>query len=182
VRSPDVVKFGRNYCPQNERAAGILAEVVAGVRVSGTGRNSLITRSLRDRGLVVLTATSARNGPTFGYLNATPGGACVMTPTIRNPWPERPRPCGQSGYVSRNLVAGAATPCGQSGHTHRADSGPACGRIGHTSKYPPGWWGWGSLFAAPRAIVRVGTQGRRQTLRHPARINAAAGSAANHHC
>jgi hypothetical protein len=80
VREVDVIKFGDRYCAQNPRAAAILDAVVAGLRPSRcrrSGRNSLITRKLREAGLVVLTASSVRSGPGFGRASA--------------PLPSRPR-------------------------------------------------------------------------------------------
>jgi hypothetical protein len=65
----DVVKFGSAYCAQNAWAAEVLGEVLASIGRNWrgrSGRNAVLTRKLREAGLVVLTATSVRAGPRFG--------------------------------------------------------------------------------------------------------------------
>ena len=76
MRSPDVIKFGNNYCPQNGPAAEALAEIRAAIKGNSRrppAKNAAITRALRERELVVLTVTSVRSGPMFGRMSATPG-------------------------------------------------------------------------------------------------------------
>jgi len=68
MRRVDVVKFGGTYCPQNGEAAEVLAEVLAACPLASgrrNGRNALVTRRLREAGLVVVTPTSITSGRSY---------------------------------------------------------------------------------------------------------------------